>query len=88
MSDAKVTSLPERQTIIFGSGIFGFGLLGGVLIFLLLSGLGIWLLPFSVTAQVAVLLHTALGLLLVIPIAAWLFRHWWSTRKSPWRRIR
>lgn len=85
MSDAKVTSLPERQTIIFGSGIFGFGLLGGVLIFLLLSGLGIWLLPFSVTAQVAVLLHTALGLLLVIPIAAWLFRHWWSTRKSPWR---
>ena len=85
MSNANGTSLPERQSIIFGSGLFGFGLLGGVLLFLLLSGLGIWLLPFSVTAQVAVLLHTAIGLLLLVPIAIWLFRHWWTSRMSPWR---
>ncbi|MGC8550917.1 MAG: hypothetical protein ACP5M4_14605 [Acidobacteriaceae bacterium] len=59
--------------------------MGGLLLFLLPSGLGIWLLPFSVTAQVAVLLHTAIGLLLLVPIAIWLFRHWWTSRMSPWR---
>ncbi|HUY80762.1 MAG TPA: hypothetical protein VMU92_03480 [Acidobacteriaceae bacterium] len=85
MSDANASATSARYKLIFGKGILGFGLLGGVLIFLLLTGLAIWLLPFSVTAQVAVLLHTAFGLLLLLPLASWLFRHWLASRNTPWR---
>ena len=40
-------------------GILGFGWMAGVTLFVALTGLGIWLLPFSVGAQMAVLVHTA-----------------------------
>ncbi|MBI4409627.1 MAG: hypothetical protein HY561_07965, partial [Gemmatimonadetes bacterium] len=35
---------------------------GGLLLFETLTGLSIWLLPFSVPNQVTVLLHTVVGL--------------------------
>ena len=85
MTDANASNKSARYTLIFGKGILGFGLLGGVLLFLLFTGLAIWLLPFSVTAQMAVLLHTAFGLLLLLPLTSWLFRHWWASRNTPWR---
>ncbi len=48
----------------------------GLLAFETLTGLAIWLLPFSVANQVMVLLHTGLGLVFVAPFAWYQWRHW------------
>lgn len=40
------------------------------------TGLWIWLAPFSLAAQVQVLLHTALGLVLMLPLGVYAYRHW------------
>ena len=74
--------LPIRHSFIHEEGIFRFSLLSGALIFLALTGLAIWLLPFSVTIQVSVLLHTVLGLAIVIPLTLWQLSHWLATRKA------
>lgn len=50
-------------------------IVAGFLAFSTLSGLSIWLLPFSVTNQVMVIAHTALGLIFLIPCAWYLIRH-------------
>jgi hypothetical protein len=63
----------------------GFGWIAGALVFVALSGLAIWLLPFSVSAQMSVLAHTALGFVIVVPMAIWQLEHWLATRKAPWR---
>lgn len=54
----------------------------GFLAFETLSGLSIWLLPFSVTNQVLVLLHTGVGLIYLIPCSYYLTRHWLNYRKK------
>ena len=48
----------------------------GLLAFETLTGLSIYLLPFSVPNQVSVLLHTAVGLICVVPFAWYQLRHW------------
>ncbi len=48
----------------------------GLLIFETLTGLSIFLLPFSVSNQVMVLLHTAVGLVFLVPFAWYQVRHW------------
>jgi len=48
----------------------------GLIVFETLTGLFIWLLPFSVTNQVNVLAHTIVGLVFVIPFAWYQIRHW------------
>ena len=48
----------------------------GLLVFETLTGLSIYLLPFSVPNQVMVLLHTLLGLVFVVPFAWYQVRHW------------
>lgn len=48
----------------------------GLLAFETLTGLSILFLPFSVPNQVAVLVHTAVGLACVIPYAWYQLRHW------------
>ncbi len=40
------------------------------------TGLWIYLAPFSLVAQVQVLLHTAAGLVLIVPYAIYQWRHW------------
>jgi hypothetical protein len=50
--------------------------ISGLLLFETLTGLSIWLLPFSVSNQVTVLLHTAIGLLFMVPFAWYQVRHW------------
>jgi hypothetical protein len=52
------------------------------LAFLTLSGLSVWLLPFSVTNQVLVFLHTAVGLAVAIPMTLYLWRHWRAYRAN------
>ncbi len=48
----------------------------GLLLFETLSGLAIWLLPFSVPNQVMVFVHTGAGLLFLAPFAWYQLRHW------------
>src|SRR5574337_295346 len=74
--------LPIRHTFVHEKGIFRFSLLSGALIFLALTGLAIWLLPFSVPIQVSVLIHTVLGFAIVIPLTLWQLSHWLATRKT------
>ena len=48
----------------------------GLLVFETLSGLAIYLLPFSVSNQMTVLLHTAAGIVFVLPYIWYQLRHW------------
>ena len=48
----------------------------GLLVFETLSGLAIYLLPFSVSNQMTVLLHTAAGIVCVLPYIWYQLRHW------------
>ncbi len=52
------------------------------LVFETLSGLAIWLLPFCVTSQIAVLVHTLLGVLGLVPCVWYLVRHWLVYRQA------
>ena len=52
----------------------------GLLVFETLSGLAIYLLPFSVPNQVTVLLHTVAGIVFVLPYVWYQMRHWRSYR--------
>lgn len=81
------SALPQNHGYIKAHGILGFGWMAGVTVFVALTGLGIWLLPFSVGTQMAVLMHTALGLAIVVPFTIWQLKHWLATRKTP-RRFR
>ncbi len=55
----------------------------GLLVFETLTGLSIYLLPFSVANQWMVLLHTAAGLAFTGPYAWYQLRHWRIYRKMP-----
>jgi len=54
----------------------------GILVFETLSGLSIYLLPFSVPNQVTVVAHTVFGLLLLAPFMWYQVRHWRTYRHS------
>ncbi len=45
-----------------------------------LTGLWIWLAPFSLVAQIQVLLHTAAGLIILVPATRYAWRHWRAWR--------
>lgn len=49
---------------------------GGLLVFETLTGLSIYLLPFSIANQVQVIMHTLIGLIFIIPVILYAFRHW------------
>jgi len=55
----------------------------GLLAFEALSGLSIWLLPFSVPNQVLVLLHTLGGLVFLVPFLVYQWSHWQYYRDRP-----
>ena len=57
---------------------------GGLLAFELVTGLAVYLLPFSVPNQVMVLLHTVAGLAFVIPYGWYQVRHWRMYRALRW----
>jgi hypothetical protein len=73
--------VPIRHSFLHEKGIFKFSWLSGALIFLALSGLAIWLAPFSVATEVSVLVHAALGVVILIPLTLWQASHWLATRK-------
>ena len=53
-----------------------------ILLFELISGLIIYLACFSLTAQALVVIHTALGLIMVIPYIIYQAKHWYAYRKN------
>ena len=70
----RVTSNPKRW-----SGTLAW-LTSGLLVVETLTGLIVWLLPFSLTAQISLLVHVAVGLPWVIPLCWYLVRHWSQQR--------
>jgi uncharacterized membrane protein len=54
----------------------------GILVFEIVSGLAITLSRFHAAVQWGLLLHTALGLLTLAPLAWYLTRHWLDYRKQ------
>ncbi|MFV1963917.1 MAG: hypothetical protein ACC628_00730 [Pirellulaceae bacterium] len=58
------------------------GWTGGFLLFETLTGLAIYLLPFSRYTQLSLLLHTILGILFLLPITFYLARHWWVRKRG------
>ena len=54
----------------------------GILFFELISGLVIYLVSFSITTQALVVIHTAVGLVAVIPYIIYQIRHWLSYRHN------
>ncbi len=60
----------------------------GLLLFETLSGLAIYLLPFSLPVQFAVLVHTGAGLLFVVPYAWYQARHWAMYRQGGFTHVK
>lgn len=56
-------------------------LAAGFIFFETLSGLAIYFLPFSVTNQIMILIHTIVGFIFLIPFAWYQVKHWLNYRK-------
>ncbi|HLF35473.1 MAG TPA: cytochrome b/b6 domain-containing protein [Cyclobacteriaceae bacterium] len=48
----------------------------GLILFETITGLSIYLLPFSILNQVQVVLHTGIGLVFIVPVMVYMVRHW------------
>jgi len=82
MSDQVVSSSAQKSRALeWRSRLSVF--VGGVLLFEAITGLWIWLLPFSVSSQISVLVHTAAGILFLVPYVFYQARHWWIYRGRP-----
>ncbi len=64
-------------------GTLGFGVFGGAMLFVVLTGCIVWLLPFGAFGQVCVLVHTGVGASAVVAILVWQTSHWLAGRKTP-----
>jgi hypothetical protein len=60
-----------------------FGLVGGVLLFVVLTGCAVWVLPFGVFAQLCLVSHTVVGVVAVAAFAIWQLSHWLAGRTLP-----
>jgi hypothetical protein len=60
-----------------------FGWAGEGLLFATLTGRLIWLLPFTVGADIIALFHTMAGLLILVPFTLGQLSQWLVTRPSP-----
>jgi len=63
-------------------------LAGGYILFETVTGLLIYLLPFSLSTQVLILVHTASGLLFLFPFLWYQVKHWMEYRKHPMNNIK
>jgi len=71
MSDAGTRERPHGEW----SRILGYGVVG-LLLFETLSGLAMLWLPFTVSTQITVLVHTIAGLVFLLPFVLYQLRHW------------
>ncbi len=63
-------------------------LVSGFLMFELLTGLTIYLLPFSLSNQVIILIHTVIGVAFCIPYLVYQAQHWLNNRNRPMSEIK
>ncbi len=80
-AQAAPASGPNSRNREWGSRLSIF--VGGLLLFEAITGLWIWLLPFGVPSQISVLVHTAAGVLFLVPYLIYQGRHWWIYRGRP-----
>jgi len=78
MSDTGTREHPHGEW----SRILGYGVVG-LLAFETLSGLAVLWLPFTVSTQITVLVHTIAGLLFLLPFVLYQVRHWRRYRAVP-----
>jgi len=72
--NGKFTPLNEwKQRLLFT--------VSGLLLFETLTGLSIYFMPFTVSNQVMVLLHSGMGLVFILPFAWYQVRHWFIYHK-------
>jgi len=76
---------PIRHRFVSERSWLNFGLVGGLLGFVIASGLAIRLLPFSGFAQILVLFHTVAGIAAAVVFPIWLLSHWLGARQAPRR---
>ena len=62
--------------------------ISGLMFFEILTGLSIYLLPFSIPNQIMVLMHTVVGLIFLIPFAVYQIRHWQIYRSIKMHHIK
>lgn len=58
------------------------GATGALLLFETLTGLGIYLLPFSVFNQFSVIAHTLVGVMMLVPVGWFVLRHWQARKRG------
>ncbi|MGK7368977.1 MAG: cytochrome b/b6 domain-containing protein [Candidatus Halalkalibacterium sp. M3_1C_030] len=63
-------------------------LVSGFLLFETLTGLSIYLLPFSISNQFIVLIHTLIGVIFCIPYIIYQVQHWLRYRERPLNEIK
>ncbi len=68
---------PEQVDAAFEWRRFLTGATLGLLVFETVTGLTIYLLPFSRFNQFAVLWHTVVGIVMAVPVGWYLGQHWW-----------
>jgi hypothetical protein len=82
-------AIPNHQpsavpiTLIDEHSILGFGIAGGLLLFVVLTGCAVWLFPFGIVAQACLLLHVVVGIIGGALFAVWQLRHWLAGRNHP-----
>ncbi len=57
-------------------------MVGGLLLFELVSGLLMFLAPFNEFTQFSALLHSLIGIAMLAPVIWYLARHWWLRKKG------
>jgi len=79
--------IPNRQAfavrLIDEHQVRDVGIAGGLVLFVVLSGCTVWLLPFGILAQTCLLLHSAVGIIAGPWFALWQWRHWRAGREQP-----
>ena len=84
-----MTELPSSQTRDGAGWRSALAVLAaGALLLETLTGLAIWLLPFSLPLQLTVLVHTAVGLPFVLVYAIYQWRHWRTYQRGPMTHLR
>ena len=78
MQDGRISG-PSRESG-WASGLAALSM--GLLIATTVTGLAILWLPFSITAQASVIVHTVVGLILVVPASLYVWRHWRAYRPA------
>ena len=85
MRETPASDRTEERARRWGSALAAIS--AGYIVASAVTGLSIWLLPFSVPNQITVLVHTAVGLLFLVPCGWYLARHTGEYWRKPLSHI-